>query len=377
MKLAIKNNKIAATEVALKAMTAMADQTIALRTDLIKGYIYFAAPSSKTREGAIIPDDGNANTGAWLLDSTLPVFVVPNSYDFGTNLATELDFNTYAPLRWDLGEYSPTPSDINQLVETIGYIKAREYLRISDEYRTAPLIKSVVGGAISISTSITLHIIGANFDNKTWVSIPNWAGSIDSVTVLDSGNMLLTITSDATIADYSIVLYNGGTSSSEWSPDVGQNAIKVVNIPTGAQKRVLESGEVGDVYTGTAFAKTERSGYLAAKAFDSNMGTRHYCQDGQAVNHFVGMLFGANDTLIEVVKVRGVDKTDSFRLEVSDDTTNGTDGTWLDCGTYNFRNQNVPIPSSVGAVGKAFRVLWLNPVGQRTGAKELIVYARQ
>ncbi len=79
------------------------------------------------------------------------------------------------------------------------------------------------------SSTSTLSIEGTNFTPTSTVSIPSWAGSINSITVHSPTSMDINITSGTALGTYDIVINNGGSSNTAWSGN-GQDMIEVNSV---------------------------------------------------------------------------------------------------------------------------------------------------
>ena len=378
MKLAILDIDFVADETALKALSGMSDQRLVLRSDNSQAYMYFASSSTKNVQGAILPDDGVTNTGAWLKDAARPVYAVADNYDFGANGATELDFQTNVSKRWILGSYLVTANDINQIADVIGWQRTSVITESNLESPLSPYITSVENGVLAPSISQTITVNGNYFEATTKITIPGLKGTIDDVRILSSIRIEIDVTAAAneTTGSLSIVAYNKASASTDWPNDAGQGAITVAVIPTGQELYLRDSGASGTNYDGTPFAKSEwASIYGPDNCFDNNNGTRHYSGQNQGDDHYVGIIMSL-PTLLTQIGGRFTDDSNPFRLEGSNDTTDGDDGTWTDLGDYTITNamQNV----SGDPVYKAYRIVWTNAESNfYVGVRELYFLGRQ
>jgi len=88
-----------------------------------------------------------------------------------------------------------------------------------------PYISSDVIG-MQMSSTKTITIMGRNFIPISTVSIPGFDGTIDSVTVVSPTQIDITLTSNATEADYDIIISNNGVTNTEWTGN-GTNLLHV------------------------------------------------------------------------------------------------------------------------------------------------------
>jgi hypothetical protein len=378
MKLAIKTEQLVSDVSALQALnvSGLSDQTMRWVQSENRVYMYY----SLAKAGHVAPNSG---IGFWeKQDPNITVlYIVEDNYDFVANNATDLSSQlaTLMAGSWLRNNYVFTYNDINSIADIIGWEAVAKQLEFSETTVTSlsPKIDNINNTDSTPNSSTTLQITGHNFDTNTFVLIPGLDGTIDDVRVISGTSLEVDVTYGSTQNNYSIILYNGVRNSTDWDEDLGLNAIRVLPIPTGPERVMRIASATGNNYTGTAFAKTEypSSSFYVDRAFDNNNGTRHYCNFGQSQDHYAGIIM-SQPTLITKVSYRGEYGSAPFRLEGSNTTTDGTDGTWVDLGSYNFNNSNTQIPND--PVYLAFRLVWTNPSSTTwANAREIRFSGRQ
>lgn len=90
-----------------------------------------------------------------------------------------------------------------------------------------PYISTTSGFSMAPSSTTTLSLEGINFTPTSTVSIPSWAGSINSTTINSPSSLDINITSWATETLYDIIVSNGGLSNTLWTGN-GTDMINVV-----------------------------------------------------------------------------------------------------------------------------------------------------
>jgi hypothetical protein len=77
------------------------------------------------------------------------------------------------------------------------------------------------------SSTSTLSLVGTNFTPTSTVSIPSWAGTINSTTVNSPTSIDINVTSGVTETTYDIVVDNAGIDNTAWTGN-GVDMIEVI-----------------------------------------------------------------------------------------------------------------------------------------------------
>ncbi|MCD5375048.1 hypothetical protein LR010_01185, partial [Candidatus Gracilibacteria bacterium] len=93
-----------------------------------------------------------------------------------------------------------------------------------------PYISTTSGFSMAPSSTTTLSLEGINFTPTSTVSIPSWAGTINSTTVNSPISLDVNVTSGATETLYDIVVSNGGLSNTLWTG----NGVGMIDVVTSA-----------------------------------------------------------------------------------------------------------------------------------------------
>lgn len=153
--------------------------------------------------------------------------------------------------------------------------------------------------------------------------------------------------------------------------------LECVKYPSGETLPVLDKAfTVGKNYYGQPFSKTYYSNsWLPSKAFDDNVGTRHYSKYSASSGHYLGVMLNNPSYLISV-EYQGEYGSNTFLLQGCNNTTNGHDGDWEDLGEYNFYSKQV-LNHKV-FVYNAYRIVWITPRNTYwANARELIFNIKQ
>ena len=241
----------------------------------------------------------------------------------------------------------------------------------------APYITNIHPIVVNVNQSKTFQVVGKNFDIYTQVQISGWDGTIDEVRVYNAEYLEFDVTSGNQISHYDLVLSNYDKKSNQWLINSGLNSIVVEDLPDGLELPLRVSDANGDKYVGTAFAKSEdNNGRRAEKAFDGNSGTRHYAEKNESQDHYLGIIM-SQKTLLTKLGYNGEFGSSPFRIEGSDDTTDGSDGTWVNLGDYTLTVDTTDV-EVLGFAYNAFRYVWTNADDAKwANARELILFGRQ
>lgn len=249
--------------------------------------------------------------------------------------------------------------------------------KIFNNAGAAPYIVKVTPLVVNLNESKTITIVGLNFNTNTEVIIDGWQGTIDVIRRINPEKLEVDLTAGDVQGIYSIVLRNYNKYSNQWPNDLGGNSIVVQNLPNGEELpiRVLDAN--GDKYIGTAFSKSEdKVSKSAEKAFDGNRGTIHYSEKNLTADHYLGIIM-SKPTLLTKIGYNGEFGSSPFRLEGSNNTTNGSDGTWVDLGDYVLSVDTINI-ESLGLTYNAFRAVWSNADSVKwANSRELILFGKQ
>lgn len=377
MKLAIKNNEIVnnLTELQNLDVTTLSVTNLVFVISEMISYMYF--------ENGNYGLNSNTASGKWVEDKfAKPIFAVNDNYDFITNSVTEMNLNTYLDTNlWRLGDYQLTYNDYNQIADGLGWERLVCFIG-KDACKAglvlAPHIITMDSVSVNPNETVTLKITAENIDSKTFVRIPGFDGVINDVRILSAIYLEIDLTIGNSIGNYNIILANGYRKSDEWPVDLGLNQLKVSHIlPSGSEKYIKIASASGDNYIGTAFSNSQFNfDFNSDKAFDGNSGTRHYSAENQSQNHIVGIIM-SQLTFLTKISFRGDLGSNGFRLEGSNDTTTGLDGTWVDLGIFDLKTKYTKIEEHE-FVYFAFRLTWIDPVdSQFANVKEIKLKGRQ
>lgn len=376
MKLAIKQENLVNNETDLKAINVsnISNLHFVFNISNNNSYMYF----ENALNGDIKPNSG---VGYWLLDKSIkPIYSVSNDYDFQENSAIELDLITYLNSdKCRLGNYELTYNDYNEIANKTSWKYLMQFINKPENFDVlSPNIISLESSILLPETSTTIKIICENIDFDTLVYIPNFDGTIDDVRILSSSLIEVDITTGVNINTYDIILANGYKKSDNWLINEGLEKLKVkVSLPTGPEKNIRIDTASGDNYVGVTFAKNSFNFETNSdRAFDGNNGTRHYSLENQSQDHFVGIIL-TQPTLLTEIKYDGDFGSDEFRLEGSNNTTNGLDGNWDDLGDWVLGKKPQKI-KSYEFVYLAFRIVWISPTDSEfANAKEIKFKGKQ
>ncbi|MDQ7008850.1 MAG: hypothetical protein Q9M94_00995 [Candidatus Gracilibacteria bacterium] len=112
---------------------------------------------------------------------------------------------------------------------------------------SASSIPYITSGSKTITTSTTknINITGLNFVPSTTVSIPGWAGTINSTTINSPTDLDINITASTTAATYDFVISNSTVQNTLWTGNgVGQLTVFPEILGTGLAGTYTEDFEV-------------------------------------------------------------------------------------------------------------------------------------
>ncbi len=89
-----------------------------------------------------------------------------------------------------------------------------------------PEIKNEEKFTVSTDETKTLVVVGKNFLPTTDVSIPDFSGTINSVTIVSATEIDIEITASSETGDYDIILSNNGAENTEWI----NNGVNIISV---------------------------------------------------------------------------------------------------------------------------------------------------
>jgi len=197
-----------------------------------------------TFAGLIFTTEDNAvNSDNFILDfdDTATTFI---DLEFGDALTARLRYdvvNDKFILNRDI--------QITQIIDSDGNTGTNGQALISDgagknlwDYVSSSPTPYITSESKSIlkSETTTLTYNGINFLPTSVVTIPNFAGTLDSFTITSPTSFDITVTSGNTTGSFDIVVSNGGVLNTEWLGN-GDNLIKIVNGDGTSQTTAAES----------------------------------------------------------------------------------------------------------------------------------------
>lgn len=373
MKLAVTNIQFTASLATLVALPS---------TGLVDAQPYYVGSESATyvfyanaKEGVgLRPNDlGPSDLGRWVLDQSILIpYAVADSYDFSGNSATDITTNTrLASLKFRLGTYNPTANDINQMHELVSVMNFSKFLLDTKRLGYRPNVTAIFDNIGRVNETATFTIQGGAFSADSVVVLEGWEGTVDDVRVSDD---CTTIEVDVTVGpnegNFEIEVYNGAleTVAGEFIASL---------LPVG-EERFLRIVAQPDSYLATsAFALSSNGFRPPEDAFDNDTGTYHQSATFQVTGHYAGVIM-SQDTLLTQFGIFPTNGSNDFTVQGSNDTTNGSDGSWTDLGTFTSIISQTLYPITLTQTYIAFRAVWDNPASfVRVGAREIYFVGRQ
>ena len=214
----------------------------------------------------------------------------------------------------------------------------------------------------------TISIPGYNFSDLVVCELSS--GSIQEVDVNSDTELNITITG---------LIFNNTSTLTITYPGgyFREFLLECVPLPAGKTLPILNKTYTANKnYSGIGFAKSSYSSYYEGlKAFDDNVGTRHYAARGYSTNHYCGILGDYPSYLISI-EYEGEYGSSVFRLEGSQNTTDGHDGDWDNLGEYDLSSKKTL--KSKNYVYMAYRIVWISPISTSwANAREITFRVKQ
>lgn len=335
--------------------------------------------------------EGDLNTLGEFVDNEYMVWVEETNtvYSFFEGITLEGVVNEYGT--WVESNYvrllQLTFGDVPTDYTEISYVDLKDYNFLTSKHLTsdeASRLQAVLGflpKEIVLSPSVAEEPIQVPTEGEYVVSLAGYNFSSLVICTLSEGTLLgVEVPSSTEILINLTGLTYGRSSVLKLIYPGGyyrEIPLECIQLPSGETLPVLKNSYVaGKNYYGQPFSRTAYSrSWLAAKAFDDNVGTRHYASYSTSNGHYLGVMLNNPSYLISV-EYQGEYGSSAFLLQGSNNTTDGEDGDWEDLGEYDFSSKQTL--SYKAFVYNAYRIVWVRPVNTAwANARELIFNIKQ
>lgn len=265
----------------------------------------------------------------------------------------------------------------NSLNELVQLFEQLQQQAIDNGLKTSitPIINKIAPQILPTNETLDIEIEGDNFSYDGVLSFDS-SVTVNSTQVVSPNRIVANITT-TTDGNVPINFSNGDTDSNVW----GIQNVEIIDIPNGASLLFQSASSTNpNKYTGVPFARSTRNSLSVSRAFDNNNATSIERDNADTnAGWFVGIMM-SQPTLLESVTIQTRRGSTGITIQGSNDTTDGTDGTWTDITTFTGLYP-VELPVVGIHIYTAFRAVFPTPSSipssLRCGAREVYFTGKQ